>query len=83
MDREYITVPLFDKNAKGENICLANSVFHVEGKNVDKDKCTIKFIMSREAMLGFAINIFRIIDSTDVDFSFHWHVDPLNSPGSS
>lgn len=80
MDRNYLSVPLFEENKKGHIISLANSIFYAEGKNITKDKCIIKFIMSKEAMIGFATNALRIINSTDDDFSYHWHVDPLNNP---
>lgn len=80
MDKNCISVPLFEENKQGDDINLINSIFYVQGKNIIKDGCTIKFIMSKEAMIGFGTNLLRIADCTDYDYSHHWHVDPLNNP---
>lgn len=80
MDKNYLQIPLFKENKKGDIVNLTNSIFYVQGKDITKDNCTIKFIMSKEAMIGFATNTLRIINSTDYKFSYHWHVDPLSNP---
>ena len=68
---------IFNLNKSVEIKNLAE--IYLSGKNLNSKKHRVKFIFSKEALIGFAINLAWTYTELSINRRFHFHIDPLGA----